>query len=105
MGPNELDEDVLQRAFNIVTLAGQSSAEVAKMIDTSERGKTTQYVVDVLRRNGGVLDRTGFIKRVYRHVNAQEFDMIMMTLQEAGVVVVEKKDKLRFYKMTRLVDE
>jgi hypothetical protein len=104
-GAMELDEDVLQRAFNIVTIAAKTSVDVAKMIDTSERGKTTQYVVDILKRNGGILDRTTFIKRVYRHVNAIEFDNIINTLTEAGVVRVTLFEKMRMYKLTSLVED
>lgn len=105
LGPMELDEDVLQRAFNIVTIAAKTSVDVAKMIDTSERGKTTQYAVDVLRKNGGILDRSTFIKRVYRQMNAIEFDNVINTLTEAGVITVTRFEKSRMYKLASLVED
>jgi hypothetical protein len=100
----ELNEDVLQRSFNIITLASSNCVDVVKMIDTSERGKTTQFVVEVLRRNGGVLSRTQLMKRVHRHLNCMELDAVVMTLSEADIVKAFTKDKIRYYKLTSLVD-
>lgn len=100
----ELNEDVLQRSFNIITLASSNASDVIKMIDTSERGKTTQFVVEVLRRNGGVLGRSVLMKRVHRHLNCMELDAVMMTLREADIVQMFEKDRKKFYKLTSLVD-
>lgn len=101
----ELDEDVLQRAFNIITIAASSSADVTKMIDTSERGRLTQYVIDVLKRNGGILNRPTLMKRVHRHLDCVGLDLVLNTLKEADIVKMEIKDKQKWYKLSSLVED
>jgi hypothetical protein len=95
-----LDSDVLQRAFNIVYLAQAGSADVAKMIDTSERGKLAQYVLQVLKRNGGVMDRHTLMKKVWRKLDCTSLDVVLSTLMEADVVRLFYVDKRRHYRLT-----
>lgn len=106
----ELNEDTLQRSFNIITLAASNCADVVKMIDTSERGRLTQYVVDVLKRNGGILNRPTLMKRVHRHLDCMALDAVIQTLTEADIIKVEVRDegakkKTRYYKLTSLVED
>jgi hypothetical protein len=104
-GGMELDDSVLQRAFNIVAMAHANCADVAKMIDTSDRGKLALYVIEVLRRNGGVLDRSTLMKKVYRRLDCAGLDIILSTLIEADVVKLITVNKKRCYRLVSLTEE
>ena len=99
-GSMELDDDVLQRAFNIISAAAKNCGDIVKMVDSSERGRLAQYVVDLIKRNGGIMDRTTLMKRVWRQMNAQDLCHVLDTLTTAGVLVLTEYEKRRFVKLT-----
>ena len=99
-GSMELDDDVLQRAFNIISAATKNCGDIVKMVDSSERGRLAQYVVDLIKRNGGIMDRTTLMKRVWRQMNAQDLCHVLDTLTTAGVLVLTEYEKRRFVKLT-----
>jgi len=97
--PMLLDEDVLQRAFTIVASASSSADDIAKMIDTSDRGKNIQLIVDITKSNGGMIDRSTLIKKLYRKMSKVELDMYIPTLIEANILKDFKLGKKQFYRI------
>ncbi|UOF78510.1 hypothetical protein [Caudoviricetes sp.] len=103
----ELTEDILQRAHNILQAAQSNTLPLAKMIDTTDRGKNLEWIVQLIRRHGGMMDHTTLLKKCYNKVGkAREVHDIMDTLQQAGILTKWQDDKKRpityWYKLTRL---
>lgn len=98
-----ITEDHFERAFNIIEMAAANCGETMKMIDTSERGKLTQIVLNAITKNGGIIDRSTLCKKIYRYVRGMiELDMAINTLQEAGLVVPFRNGKAQWYKLIKL---
>jgi DNA polymerase III delta prime subunit len=97
-----ITEDHLQRAFNIIEIAAQNCGDILKMIDTSERGKMTQLVLNIISQAGGMCGRSFICRKVYRHMNGAELDMCLRTLEEAGLVAPFRNEKKQFYKLVKL---
>ena len=97
-----ITEDHFQRAFHIIEVAASNCGEILKMIDTSERGKMTQVVLNLITQSGGIADRSFLCRKVYRRMNGAELDMAMRTLEEAGLVIPFRNEKRQFYKLAKL---
>ena len=98
-----ITEDHFERAYNIIEMAAQNCGETMKMIDTSERGKITQIVLNAITKEGGVINRSVLCKKIYRHVRGMvELDMAINTLQEASLVMPFRNGKTQWYKLTKL---
>lgn len=99
-GTMELDADVLQRSFTIISAAAKNCGDIVKMVDTGERGRLAQHVVDLIKRNGGIIERTTLLKRVWRVMNAHDLGHVLDTLTGANIVVYTEYEKKRFVKLT-----
>lgn len=98
-----IDEDTLQRSFNLLSMAAKNVGETLKMIDSSERGKLAQKVLLEMRECGGLLARSVLIKRLYRHgITGKELDILMDTLIEGDLVRQFMVGKTRHYRLASL---
>jgi hypothetical protein len=98
-----ITEDHFQRAFNIIEMAAENCGEIIKMIDTSEKGKVTQSILNTITKAGGLMDRSSLCKKVYRQIKHMgELDMALITLEEAGIIQPFRKGKSQYYKLVRL---
>lgn len=98
-----LDEDVLQRTFNLLSIAARNNGETMKMIDSTERGKLTQRVLQVFKEQGGVVQRAVLVKHVYRHgLSSKELDQILETLIDGEIIVPFPHQKKKYYKLKSL---
>lgn len=98
-----IEANHFERAYNIIEMAAKNCGETMKMIDTSERGKITQMVLNIIASNGGMMGRTPLCKKVYRHVkNAGELDMAINTLEQAGLIQGFRSEKKQYYKLLKL---
>lgn len=99
------DEDILQRAFNLLAIAAKNNGETMKMIDASERGKVTQQVMAAIREAGGVIGRASLVKKVYRNgITGRELDQITQTLMDGEIIVPFLSSKKKYYKLKTLED-
>ena len=99
-GPMELDADVLQRSYNLITAVAKNCSDIAKMVDTSDRGRMAQLVQDTIKRNGGIMEKKVLMKRLWRQMNAADLSVSIQTLREAGVVVEVTHERKSFIKLT-----
>lgn len=97
-----INEDHFQRAFNIIELAAKNCGEILKLIDTSERGKMTQRVLNIIQDNGGIAQRTLLCRKVYRHMSGAELEVALRTLEDAGLISGFRSERSQFYKLVRL---
>lgn len=102
-GDMNLDEDVLQRTFNLLMIAARNNGEIMKMLDSTERGKLTQKVLQVFKAQGGVVQRSILVKHVYRDgLNSKELDQILNTLIDGEIIVKFLHQKKSYYKLKSL---
>lgn len=103
-----ITEDILQRSFNLLSIAAKNNGETLKMIDATERGKLTQKVLSVIREQGGVVQRAVLVKHVYRFgLTSKELDLIIETLIDGDIIkifVSKSEGRKKYYRLTSLED-
>lgn len=103
-----IDEDILQRCFNLLSVAAKNCGETLRMIDATERGKMAQRALQILREHGGFTTRSILVKGLYRYgISGPELDVIMNTLIDAGLVhqfFTGDAGRTRAYRLDKLED-
>ncbi len=100
-----INDDILQRSFNLLAIAAKNNGETMKMIDATERGKLTQKVLSVIHEHGGVIQRAVLMKQVYRFgLSAKELDSIIETLEDGEIIHKFSSNKKRYLRLTSLED-
>lgn len=106
-GKTAMDEDVLQRSFNILQMALRSTGDVVRLIDASLTGKLMELVVSSIKLFGGKCTQTQLMHRVYRKMNKQELRMCVETLNESGIVKswLGTDGRTTYHRLTSIIDE
>lgn len=103
-----LDEDVLQRSFNILDMALRSTGDVVRIIDASFTGKMMELIVSTIKMNGGSCTQSQLMHRLYRKITKKELEYCMETLNEANVVKSwfgGPSGRTKFHRLVTLTDK
>lgn len=101
--PKLLEIDVLKRAYQIITIATNSSKHMMKSIGINERGQLQHDIIEYIRKSGGVRSRSSITKRFYGRARGRDIEEAMKTLEEmAGLVVSFRADDTLWYRLRSL---
>jgi hypothetical protein len=104
--PKLLEVDVLKRAFQILTIASNSSMAMTKAIGTNERGQLQHDIIEYIRKSGGTRSRSSITKRFYGRAKGRDIEEAMQTLEHmAHLLVSFKSDDTLWYRLKSLKEE
>ena len=97
--------DTLQRAHAIVSSAFSTWSEMTVTIGGEDRAKHQTLVYEMIRKNGGVLDRSRLTKKLYGKMRGGDIEDAVQFLKMANMIREFSKDSHTFYRLSTLKED